>query len=135
VRRIKTSTAINDYVLFPHCGQVFVIDRERLVLKTGKCTRETVYGITSLSPEQAPPAALLSYVRMHWSIENRSHYVRDWNYDEDRSQVRTQKGPHMLSCLRNVATGVLRLSGVDCIAKALRDNAANPMNALVLIGA
>jgi len=79
-----------------------------------------VYGITSLTPQQAGPERLLALNRGHWAIENRSHYVRDMNYDEDRHQARTGKGPQMMACLRNFAISLLRLCGVNNIASALR---------------
>jgi predicted transposase YbfD/YdcC len=44
-----------------------------------------VYGVTSLPPERATPARLLELVRGHWAIENKSHWVRDVTFDEDRS--------------------------------------------------
>jgi len=38
-------------------------------------TLEIVYGITSLTPQEATPEKLLNLNRGHWSIENRSHYA------------------------------------------------------------
>ena len=35
-RRIWCSTALNDYLDFPHVGQVFLIERESIYKKTGK---------------------------------------------------------------------------------------------------
>lgn len=58
-RSLRASTALNGYVDFPHCGQVFRLERERVCLKTGKVERETVHGLTSLTPDQADPARLL----------------------------------------------------------------------------
>jgi len=43
--------------------------------------------ITSLSPAKADPERLLNLAREHWSIENKSHYVRDVTFDEDQSQI------------------------------------------------
>jgi hypothetical protein len=133
-RRIQTSTALNDYVDFPYCGQVFRLERERLFLKTGKVERETVYGITSLTPDRADPASLLVLNRGHWSIENRSHYVRDMAYDEDRQQVRRHHGPQVMATLRNFAISLLRLAGVKNITKALRTCARSTRLALHLLG-
>ena len=56
--------------------------------KTGQERVEVVYGVTSLSSERATPGRVLDLVRGHWSIENKSHWVRDVTFDEDRSQVR-----------------------------------------------
>jgi hypothetical protein len=53
-------------------------------------------------------------------IENRLHWVRDVDYDEDRSQVRTGCGPQVMATLRNTAIGLLRLAGRRSIAAALR---------------
>ena len=133
-RRIQTSAALNDYVDFPYCGQVFRLERERLFLKTGKVERETVYGITSLTPDRADPARLLVLNRGHWSIENRSHYVRDMTYDEDRQQVRRKNGPQVMAALRNFAISLLRLTGVQNIASAVRACARSTQLALHLLG-
>jgi len=79
-----------------------------------------VYGITSLSPQMADPARVLSLNRNHWSIENRVHWVRDVTFDEDRSQVRKKAGPHVMASLRNLAISLLRMAGAKNIARALR---------------
>jgi hypothetical protein len=119
-RSIQVSTQLKDYVDFPYCCQVFRLDRERIILKTGKIEQETVYGITSLAPEQADPARLLSLNRGQWSIENSEHYVRDMAYDEDRQQIRIKNGPQVMAALRNFAISFLRLGGFTSIASALR---------------
>ena len=134
MRRIQTSTVLNDYVDFPHCGQVYRLERERIFIKTGKVERETVHGITSLTPEQSDPARLLALNRGQWSIENRSHYVRDMAYDEDRQQVRRNNGPQVMAALRNVAISLLRLAGFTNISKALRTCARTTRLALHLLG-
>lgn len=134
IRKIWTSTDINDFVLFPHCGQVAHLERYRQEIKSGKIHEETAYIITSLSPEKANPERLLSLARGHWSIENKSHYVRDVTFDEDRSQVRKDSGPRVMASLRNFAISMLRLTGHRNIARAIRDMAAKPHMTLRLIG-
>jgi len=134
IRRIQTSAVLNDYLEFPCCGQVFRLERVRTIVKTGKTERETVYGITSLTPAKADPARLLQLNREHWSIENRSHYVRDMAYDEDRSQIRVKNGPSVMASLRNFAISLLRLAGASKIASALRACARSSRRALHLLG-
>ncbi|MFO8164698.1 MAG: ISAs1 family transposase [Desulfatiglandales bacterium] len=134
IRKIWTSTEINDYVDFPYCGQVACIHRYREEIKSGKIHNETVYLITSLSKDDADGERLLNLIRGHWGIENKSHYVRDFTFDEDRSKVRTKSGPRTMATLRNFAIGILRLIGYSNIAKALRDMMANPHFTLRLIG-
>lgn len=134
IRKIWTSTEINDFVLFPHCGQVAFLQRYRQEIKSGKLHQETAYLITSLSPNQANAQRLMQLARGHWGIENKSHYVRDFTFDEDRSQIRKHSGPRVMATLRNFAISVLRLFGYHNIAAALRDMAAKPHLALQLVG-
>jgi predicted transposase YbfD/YdcC len=87
---------------------------------TQKDRTETVYGLTSLTPQKADPARLLSLSRGQWSIENRLHYVRDVTFDEDRSTVRKGWGAQVMASLRNLAISLLRMAGARYIAPALR---------------
>ncbi|MDZ7751392.1 MAG: ISAs1 family transposase [Gammaproteobacteria bacterium] len=106
-RRIWASTALNGYLDFPHVGQVFLIEREVLIKKTAKRSCEIALGITSRSPQQASPERLLAINREHWRIES-THYIIDWNYDEDRSRIRTGYGPENVTRLRRFAVGILK---------------------------
>src|SRR6516165_8063314 len=67
-RTIRTTTWLNDYLDWPSVKQVFHLRRERTI--RGETTIEDAYGITSLTPEKAPPEKLLSLIRSHWAIEN-----------------------------------------------------------------
>ena len=67
---------------------------------------------------------MLSFGRGHWSIENRSHWVRDVTLGEDASRIRKGAGPQVMAALRNAAVGFLRTLGETSIAKAIRRNAA-----------
>jgi hypothetical protein len=102
--------------------------------KTGEERVEVVYGVTSLRPERVTPGQLLAFVRGHWHIENKSHWVRDVTFDEDRSQVRCGNIPHVMAALRNTTIGLLRWAGHTNIAAACRWLAAQPAQALALIG-
>ena len=93
-----------------------------------------VYGITSLSPQKADPARVLSLNRNHWSIENRVHWVRDVTFDEDRSQVRKKAGPHVMASLRNLVISLLRMAGAKNIARSLRSCSWNRNLPLRLVG-
>ena len=106
-RRIWCSTALNAYLDFPHVGQVFLIERESINKKTGKHSREIALGITSRSQQQASPQRVLAVNRGHWAIES-VHYIIDWNYDEDRSRIRTGFGPENITRLRRFAVGILK---------------------------
>jgi len=120
-RRIWTTTALNDYLDFPHVGQAFLIERERIDKKTGKRSVELVYGITSRTPDQADAQQVLKTNRAHWCIENSCHYIIDWNFDEDRSRIRTGHGPENISRLRRFAVGIIKSKGVHSVAEKMRE--------------
>ncbi|MCA1853195.1 MAG: ISAs1 family transposase, partial [Beggiatoa sp.] len=79
-RKIWTTSALNEYLDFPHVGQAFVIERDTIEKKTGKRSQEIAYGITSRPEAQADAGRVLEVNRGHWSIENSCHYILDWNY-------------------------------------------------------
>jgi predicted transposase YbfD/YdcC len=120
-RRIWCSTALNDYLDFPHVGQVFLIERERIDKKTGEHSCETALGVTSRTPQEFSPKRLLAVNRGHWSIES-VHHIIDWNYDEDRGRIRTGHGPENITRLRRFAVGVLKSfqKGTQSIAQMMR---------------
>jgi Transposase DDE domain len=134
LRRLSASSALQGYLNWPGAQQVFRIERRRTQCRTGKVEEEVVYGVASLRSERADAAALLRLVRQHWHIENRSHWVRDVTFDEDRSQVRTGSIPEVMAALRNLTIGILRSTGATNIAAAGRYHAAHPAGALALIG-
>ena len=107
-RRIWVTSKLNEYLAFPHVGQAFRVERT-VEYKNGrrKGWREYAYGITSLSAEQADAEQLLKDNRGHWSIES-VHYMLDWDFDEDRSRIRTGHGPENMTRLRRFAIGVLK---------------------------
>jgi predicted transposase YbfD/YdcC len=121
-RRIWCSTALNAHLDFPHVGQVFLIERESIYKKSGKITRDVALGITSRTSEQASPQRILATNRGHWAIENRCHYVIDWNFDEDRCRIRTGHGPENVTRLRRFATGVIQSisDGQSSVAEKMR---------------
>src|SRR6266516_109176 len=99
-RRTLKVTSVAKGLAFPHAAQAIQIVRRRKV--KGKWSRETCYAVTSLTVIQASHAQLAAIVRGHWGIEDRLHWVRDMDFDEDRSQVRTATGPRIMASLRNL---------------------------------
>jgi predicted transposase YbfD/YdcC len=125
-RRVMKVTAVAAGLAFPHAAQAIQVVRRRRISGRKKWSRETVYAITSLTATQASPAELADIVRGHWAIEDRLHWVRDMDYDEDRSQIRTASAPRVMATLRNLAITILRLAGHASIAAALRYHARRP---------
>lgn len=120
VRQVWASRAVHEYLDWPGVAQVCKV--ERVVTPRGKVSGETRFAITSLGAE-AGALALLRFIRGHWCIENRLHYVRDVTLGEDASQVRTGAAPQVMAALRNVVLALLRNAGHVNIAAALRQNA------------
>jgi hypothetical protein len=119
-RTLKATTALNGYLNWPGVGQVGQV--ESTVTRDGKTTTEVRGFVTSVPRSEADGSRLLGWVRGHWSIENRSHYVRDVTMGEDASRIRKGSGPEVMAAVRNAAIGFLRLSGASKIAAALRRN-------------
>ena len=108
---------------FPGAVQVLQLTRTATDDKTGKKHTEVVYALTSLSVADAKPAQIAAWLRGHWAIENRLHWVRDVTYSEDHSQIRTEGGPQVMATLRNTGISILRLTGHTNIASANRYHA------------
>ena len=125
-RRTLKITAVAAALAFPHAAQAIQIIRRRRLSRKKKWSAETVYAVTSLTATQASPAGLAAMIRGHWMIEDRLHWIRDMDYDEDRSQIRTASGPRVMATLRNLAVTILRLAGHASIAAALRHHARRP---------
>ena len=102
-------------------GAAQVAQLRRTVTRNGKKTVEVVYLITS--DPNADPATLAAWVRGHWEIENRLHWVRDVTYQEDKSLVRTGNAPQVMASLRSLAISLLRIDGHANIAAANRHHA------------
>jgi hypothetical protein len=115
-------------------AQGFRLERWAREKQSGKERQEVVYGITSLPPRLAGPAPMLALTRGQWRIENCSHWVRDVTYEEDHSQARCGSIPQVMAAVRNTAIGLLRWAGHTNIAAATRYYAAQPGEALALLG-
>jgi hypothetical protein len=83
-RTLKATTALNEYLDWPGVAQVGQVESE--VVRDGKIAQETRSFITSAPRSVADAGQLLKWVRGHWSIENRSHDVRDVTLGEDATR-------------------------------------------------
>lgn len=119
-RRTLKVTAIDAGIGFPGAEQVLRMTRTRTDRKTGKRGTEIIYAITTLTAIDASATMIATWLRGHWGIENRVHWVRDVSFDEDRCRARTGHAPQVLATLRNTAISLARLVGHTNIAAALR---------------
>jgi predicted transposase YbfD/YdcC len=93
-----------------------------------------VLGVTSLSSREAAPEHLATYVRGHWSIENRLHWVRDVTFRENASQVKTGSRPRIMATLRDLVIGLIRQAGHTRIAPTIRKIKNSPPLLLSILG-
>jgi predicted transposase YbfD/YdcC len=94
-------------VHFPGAAQVFRIRRDTFDHEGNRLSKEVVHGITSLTADQASPEVIAQFVRQHWGIENKIHWVRDVVYREDHQHAYAGTGAQVMATLRNLALGLL----------------------------
>ena len=127
--RTLKAAAVAAGLTFPHAAQALCLTRQIRPLDGGRWRTVTVYAITSLDAHQATPAQLAAWIRGHWQIEA-LHHIRDVSYGEDASQIRTGNGPQVMATLRNLAIGILKMTGHTSIAAACRYHARDATRTL-----
>jgi predicted transposase YbfD/YdcC len=133
-RYLTVSSQLNDYLDWPHVGQVFRLQRVVHHTQTGKLTYQVVFGITSLTGDDCSPERLMHLLRTHWHIENRLHFVRDVTFHEDACPIRHTKRQRVLACLNNLAIGLIRqFNRFDYVPEARRFFSVNYEQALQLL--
>jgi predicted transposase YbfD/YdcC len=129
-RTLKTAHV--SHLEFPGARQAIKITRWRQDTATGKASRQTAYGVTSLTSAHATAPDLARLVREHWSIEAH-HHVRDVSSGEDTATSRTGRGPVNLATIRAAIIAALKQAGYLHIPEGRRDH-TTPAEALHLHG-
>ncbi len=134
-RHIRCSPDLNDWFGKQWAGieQVFRLERTVRLLPTNQLRHEVVYGLSSLSMQQAPPGHLRSLIRAHWAIENRLHHRRDVSLGEDACQTRTGPVSSLLAQLNSTVLSLLDRVGVRNVARQMRYFDAHVEQALALV--
>jgi predicted transposase YbfD/YdcC len=130
VRTLTTSSQLNDFLDWPFLQQVFKLERFITISKTGKTRHEIVYGVTSLSSEQASPFQLLQMLRSYWQIENGLHYPRDVTLHEDQTRFKKHAAAHNMTIINNLILALIAKSDFPLVPSARRFFAAHPAHAL-----
>ncbi len=132
-RQITVSSMLNDYLDWPHLGQVFKLERRFTTLATGNVETETQYGLTSLTAKKASADQLLAIVRSEWEIENGLHYRRDVTFQEDQTRMTDKNMGRVMAIINNLVVSLLNHQGFKNHAQARREFDADPAKALALI--
>jgi predicted transposase YbfD/YdcC len=94
------------------CWQIIAVERysQKQHEPKASASLETGYYASSLALEQYDDAAILGFIRGHWSaIENGTHYRRDVTFAEDACRTANRNGAALLASLRNLANGLYEL--------------------------
>jgi predicted transposase YbfD/YdcC len=94
---------LRDWQAWKNLQSIIVVIRE--CWQGGKASTEVSY---FLSSKKASAEAFYGFIRDHWGIENRCHWVLDVCFGEDDSRVREGHAPENLTCLRRMAMAILR---------------------------
>jgi predicted transposase YbfD/YdcC len=124
-----------DDIDFPGAAQIFRIRRDVFDALGRRIRKEVVHGITSLPTNTTTAEAIARFVRTHWGIENKIHWVRDVVYGEDTQHAYLGSSAQAMACIRNLAIALLRLSGTDEIKRTLQRISRNPTRILPLLAA
>jgi predicted transposase YbfD/YdcC len=106
--------------------------RKRLTF-VEETSQQVVYGFSNLTPTEASPEAVATFLRDHWAVENRLHWRRDVTLREDHSQVRVAGRPEGLAALNNVVLALIDWLGARNVPEQMRIFSAFPKLALELL--
>lgn len=129
-RCLKLAKVPAGLVNWPGIQQAFLLQRK--TFRDGKQTQESVLGLTSL--KSVEPHQLLEWIRNHWTIENRLHWVKDVLLAEDKALIATQSTAHAMAALRSTLVSLMYASGYTSLSHAIRCFCAQPARALNLLG-
>ena len=104
-RKCKTIDDIDwlqNHHQWPHLKSVAVVYSR--VERDNKIHKETRYYLSSL-PADAEKIAKAA--RAHWGIENRLHWVLDVTWNEDKSRIRKDNSPEIVSMMRKWALNMI----------------------------
>jgi hypothetical protein len=114
----------------PHITAIIRVSRETRTRSSATGLWNTTCEISHLVSDIVPTATFAAHaIRAHWGIENRSHYVRDESFAEDRSRIRCNPG--VIARIRSFACNILRANAVTNITDARYRNALGGLGTLL----
>lgn len=131
-RTLTASRDLRGYIDWPYAEQVFKYEYQYHELSSDKRGGSVIYGITSLTADEASADRLLQLVRGHWGIEAGLHYRRDVTLKEDACRLRVGHAAHVMAIINNLVLGLLLALG-DNVPDLRRIFSAHPERALALV--
>ncbi|HED06399.1 MAG TPA: ISAs1 family transposase [Ignavibacteria bacterium] len=115
----RKCTVITDFGLIEEADKwkdlnsIIKIASKRTEVLTGKESQEIRYYISSCLFDAE---RFNQYIRNHWGIENKLHWILDVNFSEDKSRIRKGYADQNFSVIRRIALNMIRLE--DSIKKS-----------------
>lgn len=111
--RIETRTCnlynLSEHIENPERWQnlniLIEIQSERVIKLRGETNKETRYYISSLAKSDAK--SVNKFVRNHWSIENKLHWILDVSFGEDASRKRKKYAAENFNTISKIALTLL----------------------------
>jgi predicted transposase YbfD/YdcC len=129
-RTLWTASATG--IELPGAAQVFRLRRDVYAPDGQRVSKQIIHGITSLT---STAAEIATYVRTHWWIENKIHWVRDVLLGEDHHHAWLGNVAHTMAALRNLAIAMIRLAGNSRIKQVMERHHADKMLIPALLNA
>ncbi len=114
-------------------AQVFKLERQVSDLQRKPLRWEIVYGLTSLTADEATPLQLIEWTRGDWGIENGLPYRRDVTLQEDATRMRNPRAAHVWATINNLLVGLMTRLGFATLPQARRFFAAQPASAVAIL--
>lgn len=130
-RRLMRMVDDSGFLDWPGVQQVFMLEREVTDIQRGETRHETVYGLTSCTPDRADARQLLQWTQAYWDIENGLHYRRDVTLGEDSTRITNRCLAELLSILNNFVVGLTQKLQLTNLASARRQFAAKTTQLLL----
>jgi len=119
-RTLTTSCLLNDYAEWPYLAQVFKLERRRTKTSDGTTEYQVVYGLSSLTRQEANAECLLDATQDYWGIENGLHYRRDRTLREDDTRITDATRAEAIAILNNLVIGMILREGWPYVPAARR---------------
>ena len=102
----NNNLGINIFKKWPDLNSIIEVKNQRINRKTGLIEEEVHYYISSIVEEAD---SILKYVRNHWQIENKLHWVLDVVFREDECPIQAGYSAQNFSMLRQFALNLIKL--------------------------
>lgn len=114
---------------WPYLKSIAAVHSSR---ETSKGTQSEVrYYVSSLEPDAE---RIAKAARAHWGIENSLHWVLDVTMNEDKSRIRNENAPEILSFIRKWGLNLINQhKGNLSVKRMTRKLAMSPKNLLLLL--